>query len=90
MEWLGLVKQELVEVAMLGVEQAWMAAWMAVLMLGEGVEQVVKKVPPSSSCNEAILGDLVILFFLLMDDLRGFPFRPLKDQFFALSGFLRR
>ena len=49
MEWLGLVKQELVEVAMLGVEQAWMAAWMAVLMLGEGVEQVVKKVPPSSS-----------------------------------------
>jgi len=45
MEPLGLARQELVEVAMLEVEQAWMA----VLMLEEGVEQVVKKVPPSSS-----------------------------------------
>ena len=45
MEWLGLGKQELVEMALLEVEQAWMA----VLMLEEGVEQVVKKVPPSSS-----------------------------------------
>ena len=42
---LGLVRQELAEEAMLEVEQAWMA----VLMLEEGVEQVVKKVPPSSS-----------------------------------------
>jgi len=45
MELLGLVRQEPVGVAMLEVEQAWMA----VLMLEEGVEQVVKKVPPSSS-----------------------------------------
>ena len=45
MELLGLVRQELAEEAMLEVEQAWMA----VLMLEEGVEQVVKKVSPSSS-----------------------------------------
>ena len=44
-EWLGLVRQELVEVAELEVEQAWME----VLMLEEGVGQVVKKVPPFSS-----------------------------------------
>jgi len=44
-EWLGLVKQELVGVAMMEEEQAWMAA----LMLEEGVVQAVKKVPPSSS-----------------------------------------
>ena len=44
-EWLGLGKQELVEMALLEVEQAWMA----VLRLEEGVGQVVKKVPPSSS-----------------------------------------
>ena len=44
-ELLELVRQELAEEAMLEVEQAWMAA----LMLEEGVEQVVKKVPPSSS-----------------------------------------
>ena len=42
---LGLVRQELVEMAVLEVEQAWMA----VLMLEEGAEQMVKKVPPSSS-----------------------------------------
>ena len=42
---LGLVRQELVEMAELEVEQAWME----VLMLEEGVGQVVKKVPPSSS-----------------------------------------
>ena len=41
---LGLVKQELVGVAM-EVEQAWMVA----LTWEEGVVQVVKKVPPSSS-----------------------------------------
>ena len=45
MELLGLVRQELEEEAMLEVEQAWMA----VLRLEEGVGQVVKKVPPSSS-----------------------------------------
>ena len=45
MEWLGLGKRELVEMALLEVEQAWMA----VLRLEEGVGQVVKKVPPSSS-----------------------------------------
>ena len=45
MELLGLVRQELAEEAMLEVEQAWMA----VLILEEGVERVVKKVPPSSS-----------------------------------------
>ena len=45
MEWLGLGKQELVEMALLEVEQAWMAA----LRLEEGVEQVGKKVSPSSS-----------------------------------------
>ena len=44
MELLGLVRQELAEEAMLEVEQAWMA----MLMSEEGVEQV-KKVPPSSS-----------------------------------------
>ena len=44
-EWLGQVRQELVEMAELEVEQAWME----VLMLEEGVGQVVKKVPPSSS-----------------------------------------
>ena len=42
---LGLVKQELVGVAMMEEEQASME----VLRLKEGVEQVVKKVPPSSS-----------------------------------------
>ena len=42
---LGLERRELAEEAMLEVEQAWTA----VLMLEEGVEQVVKKVPPSSS-----------------------------------------
>ena len=42
---LGLARRELVEEAMLEVEQAWMA----VLRLEEGVGQVVKKVPPSSS-----------------------------------------
>ena len=45
MEPLGLARQELVEEAMLEVEQVWMA----VLMLEEGVVQMVKKVPPSSS-----------------------------------------
>ena len=45
MEWLGLGTQELVEMALLEVEQAWMAA----LRWEEGVVQVVKKVPPSSS-----------------------------------------
>ena len=44
-ELLGLVRQELVEVAMMEEGQAWMA----VLMLEEGVVQMVKKVPPSSS-----------------------------------------
>ena len=42
---LGLVKQELVEVAMMEEEQVWMVA----LTWEEGVVQVVKKVPPSSS-----------------------------------------
>ena len=46
MVWLGLVKQELMEVAMMEEGQAWMA----VLMLEEGVVQMVKEVPPSSSC----------------------------------------
>ena len=45
MEPLGLARQELVEEAMLEVGQAWMS----VLMLEEGVEQVVKKASPSSS-----------------------------------------
>ena len=45
MEPLGLARQKLVEEAMLGVEQVWMV----VLMLEEGVEQMVKKAPPSSS-----------------------------------------
>ena len=45
LEWLGLGKRELVEMALLEVEQAWMA----VLRVEEGVGQVVKKVPPSSS-----------------------------------------
>ena len=44
-EWLEQVRQELVEMAELEVEQAWME----VLRLEEGVAQVVKKVPPSSS-----------------------------------------
>ena len=44
-EWLGQVRQELVEMAKLEVEQAWME----VLRLEEGVGQAVKKVPPSSS-----------------------------------------
>jgi len=44
-ELLGLVRQELVEMAVLEVEQAWMA----VLMLEERVVQMMKKVPPSSS-----------------------------------------
>ena len=42
---LGLVRQELAEVAVLEVEPAWME----VLMLEEEVGQVVKKVPPPSS-----------------------------------------
>ena len=42
---LGLVKQELVGVAMMEEEQVWMVA----LTWEEGVVQVVKKVPPSSS-----------------------------------------
>ena len=41
--WTG--KQELVGVAMMEEGQAWMA----VLMPEEGVVQMVKKVPPSSS-----------------------------------------
>ena len=45
MELLGLVRQELVGVAMLEAEQVWML----VLMLEEEVEQMVKKAPPSSS-----------------------------------------
>ena len=45
MEWLGLGKRERVEMALLEVEPAWMV----VLRLEEGVGQVVKKVPPSSS-----------------------------------------
>ena len=45
MESLGLARQELVEEAMLEAERVWMA----VLMLEEGVEQMVKKAPPSSS-----------------------------------------
>ena len=45
MELLGLVRQELVGVAMLEAEQVLME----VLMLEEGVERMVKKVPPSSS-----------------------------------------
>ena len=45
MESLGLARQELVGEAMLEVEQVWMV----VLMLEEGVEQMVKKAPPSSS-----------------------------------------
>ena len=44
-EPLGLVKQELVGVAKMEEEQVWMVA----LMREEGVVQVVKKVPPSSS-----------------------------------------
>ena len=42
---LGLVKQELVGVAMMEEEQVWMVA----LTREEGVVQVVKKVPPFSS-----------------------------------------
>jgi len=44
-EPLGLVREEPVGVAMLEGEQASLV----VLRLEEGVEQVVKKVPPSSS-----------------------------------------
>ena len=44
-ESLGLARRELVEEAMLEAEQVWMV----VLMLKEGVEQMVKKAPPSSS-----------------------------------------
>ena len=44
-EWLGQVRQELVEMAKLEVERVWME----VLRLEDGVGQVVKKVPPSSS-----------------------------------------
>ena len=45
MEPLGLARQELVEEAMLEVE----LVWLMVLMLEEGVEQMVKRAPPSSS-----------------------------------------
>ena len=45
MESLGLARRELVEEAMLEVEQVWMV----VLMLEKGVKQMVKKAPPSSS-----------------------------------------
>ena len=44
-ELLGLARWELGQEAVLEVERVWKA----VLMLGEEVDQVVKKAPPSSS-----------------------------------------
>ena len=51
MEWLGLGRRELVEMALLEAEQVLMA----VLRLEEGAGQVVKKLPPSSSLQRGHL-----------------------------------
>ena len=84
MESLGLARRELVEEAMLEAERVWMA----VLMLEEGVEQMVKKAPPLPLGDKAIFRRLIIFFFFLVDYLGGFPLWFPEDKLFALVGGL--